>query len=429
MQVDDNCWSCKKPFQLPEALVNNWRKCLKTKAATEEMAAIDLPPLRNAQLVGLFGSVVLRGECPACGQRLKLDDSEIEQHHDICPGCFSLFLVPEALVESRVKTLEAEAAAKEKAARRKETQFRMTLYLSALLLVAAFFLSGSGNESTSTDEPRLDPPSTNGTPQEETESLSSSTPVPPRRSWPELAALSHRVDILFALERVDSSHVRMDGKTNLPAGTNLMTSIEGTHERYGHSDKVNVQADGTFTATFGRVQDGQYTAEVLMPILAVQPPATQSILGKEGQNVKGPLREQGKLGVVVRRVADVTISRGHITGDYRISQQTSDPNEPDHPSEDQWAEWMSDSDLERKKEIYSRISGAWAAADKEARQKGLLGRREQLSQAPVDLDELDKVERQIEEIEDRKFRELAADLEVPFHYLRAINMKGANEGW
>jgi len=38
---------------------------------------------------------------------------------------------------------------------------------SALLLVAAFFLSGCGNESTSTDEPRLDPPSTNGTPQEE----------------------------------------------------------------------------------------------------------------------------------------------------------------------------------------------------------------------------------------------------------------------
>lgn len=47
----------------------------------------------------------------------------------------------------------------------------------------------------------------------------------------------------------------------------------------------------------------------------------------------------------------------------------------------------------------------------------------------MNLVALDEVTQQMEEIEERKFRELAIELEIQFHYLRAINMKGALEGW
>lgn len=61
---------------------------------------------------------MLRGDCPRCRETLELIDSEIVRGQDRCCWCRTVFQLPEALVESRVKTLEAEAEAKKKAARR-----------------------------------------------------------------------------------------------------------------------------------------------------------------------------------------------------------------------------------------------------------------------------------------------------------------------
>ena len=44
-------------------------------------------------------------------------------------------------------------------------------------------------------------------------------------------------------------------------------------------------------------------------------------------------------------------------------------------------------------------------------------------------DPVDVIEQEIEDIEERKVRELATELQIPYHYLRAVNVKGANEGW
>lgn len=118
-----------------------------------------------------------------------------------------------------------------------------------------------------------------------------------------------------------------------------------------------------------------------------------------------------------------------IQADYRLPEQASDPIGHRSPADQQWAEWMSDNNLEEKKRIYSRIPEAWAAADEEAGRKGLIARRERQIDTPADLRELNRVLRQIEEIEDRKFRELANHLGVSYDYLNAINAKGAIERW
>ncbi len=202
-------------------------------------------------------------------------------------------------------------------------------------------------------------------------------------------------------------------------------------ERYGHSERVAVRTDGSFTATYRSVSNGEYRAQVLMPILDVQPIATRRALGRNGENIRGPWRHVNSEieAVLVRREADLTISDGNILVNYLGPNSTNADPDPVIPTAEQWLEWKSDNDLGEKKKIYSQIADAWAAADEEARQKGLLARRERLSKAPVDLNELDKVEQQIENIEKRKFEELAKELGISLNHLSAINAKGSTEGW
>ena len=85
-----------------------------------ELQSKSLPLLSNArlELASLRRRIVLRGDCPRCREALELIDSEIVRGQDRCCWCKTVFQLPEALVESRVKTLEAEAEAKKKEARR-----------------------------------------------------------------------------------------------------------------------------------------------------------------------------------------------------------------------------------------------------------------------------------------------------------------------
>lgn len=85
-----------------------------------ELQSKSLPLLSNArlELASLRRRIVLRGDCPRCREALELIDSEIVRGQDRCCWCKTVFQLPVALVESRVKTLEAEAEAKKKEARR-----------------------------------------------------------------------------------------------------------------------------------------------------------------------------------------------------------------------------------------------------------------------------------------------------------------------
>lgn len=85
-----------------------------------ELQSSSLPLLCNArlELASLRRRIVLRGDCPQCREALELVDAEIVRGKDSCCWCKTVFQVPEALVDSRVKTLEAEATAKDMAARR-----------------------------------------------------------------------------------------------------------------------------------------------------------------------------------------------------------------------------------------------------------------------------------------------------------------------
>lgn len=107
-------------------------------------------------------------------------------------------------------------------------------------------------------------------------------------------------------------HVRLRGTTNLPPGTKLMLSIEERMENgfFGQSSCF-VSSNGTFESEAfgpkGGLHDGQYVADVTMPVARVQSAEVQHIIGKDGQNLSGPLVEKGSFGVSVSRHADFSL--------------------------------------------------------------------------------------------------------------------------
>jgi hypothetical protein len=216
----------------------------------------------------------------------------------------------------------------------------------------------------------------------------------------------------------------------LPAGIWMFAGIEESQDHF-YQKEVTVRSDGSFSAQYGLVPDGKYRIKVLMPYMGAQPETTRAILGKHGENIKGPWRYHidGTNEFGVERYADSTISNESISVDYLVSSRANETPDPDYPSAEQWVEWMSNKNFEQKKAIHAQILRAWSSADNEARQRGLLAKRARLSSPPVSLTELDEVEQQIEEIEERKLRELAKELGVSFHYLRAVIHKAAEEQW
>ena len=86
------------------------------------------------------------------------------------------------------------------------------------------------------------------------------------------------------------------GTTNLPAGTHLMVSISDTKtdgRYYTGQSKCAVASGGTFQAgPFSKKDsklEGAYVADVTMPIPKFQPASVKAIIGKNGENLKGPL--------------------------------------------------------------------------------------------------------------------------------------------
>jgi hypothetical protein len=86
------------------------------------------------------------------------------------------------------------------------------------------------------------------------------------------------------------------GTTNLPPGTELIVSISDTKTdgRFYHGQfDCSVKGDGTFRAgpfsNRGSSLEGEYVAEVTMPIPKTQPASVQAVIGANGEHLKGPL--------------------------------------------------------------------------------------------------------------------------------------------
>jgi len=80
--------------------------------------------------------------------------------------------------------------------------------------------------------------------------------------------------------------------------------------------KCSVASDGSFTSEpfgpSGGLKDGLYIAEVMMPIPRVQPDDVKKIIGKNGENLFGPLIENGSLGVTLSARKEFTIGGAQV---------------------------------------------------------------------------------------------------------------------
>jgi len=107
----------------------------------------------------------------------------------------------------------------------------------------------------------------------------------------------------FKIESNGTRKPKIVGETNLPDGTQLMFSIEGKSLKYNGQDKSTVSngrfESSTFSLNNGDLDEGQYNAEVSMPIAQVQPASVRSVIGEKGEKLKGSLVKKSDLGISV----------------------------------------------------------------------------------------------------------------------------------
>lgn len=106
--------------------------------------------------------------------------------------------------------------------------------------------------------------------------------------------------------------IRLHGTTNLPTNTNLMLSVEERMQGgFRGQSKCSVASDGSFNSEAfgprGGLKDGLYVAEVMMPIPRVQPDNVKKVIGENGENLSGPLVENGSFGVTLSAKKEFTI--------------------------------------------------------------------------------------------------------------------------
>lgn len=139
----------------------------------------------------------------------------------------------------------------------------------------------------------------NPTVEEESEISESETASEVARQLPPLSE-----GVILELE-VDLSQAKRPillGKTNLPDGTELMTSIQGETSDFLGQDRATV-ATGSFRAgPFGPASglaNGAYVASVTMPLPRLQNESVKSVIGQNGENLKGPLVKREALGATI----------------------------------------------------------------------------------------------------------------------------------
>lgn len=117
---------------------------------------------------------------------------------------------------------------------------------------------------------------------------------------------------LEATTRLAGGHAIVEGRTNLPEGTELMVSIGRPSIAYGASDKTAVRKNGTFsgvpfTMNNGPLPPGQYEIDVIAPIYDVQPTSIKYRLGPDYAYFLGPMKVKSDMGTTLEYRASFTV--------------------------------------------------------------------------------------------------------------------------
>jgi hypothetical protein len=114
----------------------------------------------------------------------------------------------------------------------------------------------------------------------------------------EQKAKFNEVALLVQSEIQSDKRVVIVGKTNLPYKTELIITISDalTREPRGQF-RTSVLTDGTYKSErlgpFAGLKDGEYSANVTMPLPIIQPASVRAIIGDSGQHLKGSLVNKG----------------------------------------------------------------------------------------------------------------------------------------
>jgi hypothetical protein len=93
------------------------------------------------------------------------------------------------------------------------------------------------------------------------------------------------------------------GTTNLPDGTELMITVRRIEVTYLAQSTVIVSGSHFRSEQFDQsghdLPSGTYTVEITMPIAEVQPDRVKAVIGRDGENLAGPLVKSAAFGLIV----------------------------------------------------------------------------------------------------------------------------------
>lgn len=105
----------------------------------------------------------------------------------------------------------------------------------------------------------------------------------------------------------------VNGKTNLPDGTELLLTLSRKESRFEAQTKVTVAKGAFRSEQFSQkgadLNPGNYTLEIIMPVSQVQSGEVRKVIGMDGEKLSGPLVKSGALGKVVRYVTTFSAGR------------------------------------------------------------------------------------------------------------------------
>lgn len=155
------------------------------------------------------------------------------------------------------------------------------------------------------------------------------------------------VSLVLQTQIGTDKRVTVSGETNLPKDTLLIISLSDVVTGVGMGQtKTLVGADGKYKSEMlgplSGLKDGQYNANVTMPIARVQPETVRQVIGNDGEYLKGSLVKKGRFGVTVE--ADVKFAVGGKDATAKQEQQRT-------------------KDMEEYRSIRNEIVGLFACLD------------------------------------------------------------------
>ena len=130
--------------------------------------------------------------------------------------------------------------------------------------------------------------------------LAAQSATPPPIAQEPAKQLADGVTLSLLPEITTDGRVIVRGRTNLPVGTKLIVSVDesGPAALIGQA-KCSVRNGGEYSTDAigdGRLADGVYSVDVVMPLARVQPTEVRQSMGEQGENLHGPLVHESEMG-------------------------------------------------------------------------------------------------------------------------------------